>query len=43
MIVNFSEDEAVITFSGLQIHIEKEEAISLANQILEWYGDEYEE
>lgn len=39
MIVNFNEEEAIITFSGLQIVIQKEEAWDLANKIYEYFAD----
>lgn len=39
MIVNFNDEEAIITFDGLQIVIQKEKAWSLANQIFEYFSD----
>ena len=30
MIVNFNDEEAIITFSGLQIVIQKEEAVKMS-------------
>lgn len=32
MIVNFNEEEAIITFSGLQIVIQEKEAIDIAKK-----------
>ena len=46
MIVNFNDEEAIITYDGLQIVIQKEEAMKLANKILdyfEWYEEEEDE
>ena len=43
MIVNFNEEEAIITYDGLQIHISKSKALDLAHRILdefEWWEDE---
>lgn len=39
MIVNFNEEEAIITFDGLQIAIQKEQAWELANKIFEYFSD----
>lgn len=39
MIVNFNEEESIITFDGLQIVIQKEQALELANKILEYFLD----
>lgn len=39
MVVNFNEDEAIITFSGLQIVIQQEEAVDIAEQILDYFED----
>lgn len=41
MIVNFNEEEAIITFSGLQIVIQEDEAKDLANKILNYFEEEY--
>ena len=46
MIVNFNEDEAIITYDGLQIHISKSKALDLAHRIteyFEWWEEEYED
>lgn len=40
MIVNFNDEEAIITFDGLQIVIQEEQAKDLANQILNWFEEE---
>lgn len=43
MIVNFNEEEAIITYEGLQIVIQKNKALDLAHRILdefEWWEDE---
>ena len=40
MIVNFNEEEAIITFDGLQIIIQEEQAKELANEILEYFEEE---
>ncbi len=32
MIINFNEEEAIITFSGLQIVIQQEEAVDMAKK-----------
>ena len=40
MNVNFNEEEAIITFSDLQIVIQKNEAIDLSNQILDYFDEE---
>jgi len=39
MIVNFNEEEAIITYDGLQIHISKDNAWELANRIYEYFAD----
>lgn len=40
MVVNFNEDEAIITFGGLQIVIQQKEAVDIAEQILDYFKDE---
>lgn len=40
MVVNFNEEEAIITFSGLQIVIQQEEAIDIAKQILDYFEED---
>lgn len=40
MVVNFNEEEAIITFNGLQIVIQQEEAIDIAKQILDYFEEE---
>ena len=40
MIVNFCGEETIITFSGLQIVIQEEEAKDLAEQIFNYYEGE---
>lgn len=39
MVVNFNEEEAIITFSGLQIVIQEEEAKVLAKKILDYFEE----
>lgn len=39
MVVNFNEEEAIITFSGLQIVIQQEEAIEIAKKILDYFEE----
>ena len=39
MIVNFNEEEAIITYDGLQIVIQEKEAWDLANKIFEYFSD----
>lgn len=40
MIVNFSGEETIICFSGLQIIIQEEEAMQLAKDILNYFEEE---
>jgi len=40
MVVNFNEEEAIITFSGLQIVIQEDEAKDLANKILDYFEED---
>lgn len=40
MVINFNEEEAIITYDGLQIVIQKEKARELANEILDYFDDE---
>lgn len=40
MVMNFNEEEAIITYDGLQIVIQKEKARELANEILDYFADE---
>lgn len=40
MIVNFNEEEAIITYDGLQIVIQKDKAIELANKILDYFEED---
>jgi hypothetical protein len=40
MVINFNEEEAIITYDGLQIVIQKEKARELANEILDYFADE---
>lgn len=37
MEINFNEEEAIICFDGLQITIQKDKAIDLANQIFDYF------
>ena len=40
MVVNFCGEETIITFDGLQIVIQEEEAKDLAKQILNYFEEE---
>lgn len=40
MIVNFNDEEAIITYDGLQIVIQKDKAIKLANEILDYFEED---
>lgn len=40
MIVNFNDEEAIITYDGLQIVIQEEQAKDLANKILNYFEEE---
>lgn len=40
MIVNFNDEEAIITYDGLQIVIQEVEAKELAHKILDWFEEE---
>lgn len=40
MIVNFNDEEAIITYDGLQIIIQEVEAKELARKILDWFEEE---
>lgn len=40
MIVNFNNEEAIITFSGLQIVIQEEEAVDIARRILDYFEED---
>lgn len=40
MVVNFNEEEAIISFNRLQIVIQQEEAIDIAEQILDYFEEE---
>ena len=39
MVVNFNDEEAIITFSRLQIVIQEDEAKDLANKILDFFEE----
>lgn len=44
--INFNDEETIICFSGVQIHISKENSMLLAHKILdyfEWYEEEEDE
>lgn len=46
MTINFNDEETIICFSGVQIHISKENSMLLAYKILEyfeWYRGEEED
>ena len=40
MIVNFNEESAIITYDGLQIVIQEDKAIELANKILDYFEED---
>lgn len=37
MVINFNDEEAIITYDGLQIVIQEDEAKELANAILDYF------
>ena len=39
MIVNFNEEEAIITYDGLQIVIQEDKAKELAHRILDYFEE----
>lgn len=39
MVVNFNEEEAIITFNGLQIVIQQKEAVDVAKKILDYFEE----
>lgn len=46
MAINFNDEETIICFNGVQIHISKEASMELAHRILdyfEWYEEEEDE
>ena len=40
MIINFNDEEVIITYDGLQIVIQEDEAKELANAILDYFEEE---
>lgn len=40
MIINFNEEEVIITCDGLEIVIQEDDAKELANAILEYFEEE---
>ena len=40
MIINFNEEEVIITYDGLQIVIQKDKAKELANAILDYFEED---
>lgn len=40
MVINFNDEEAIITYDGLQIVIQEDEAKELANAILDYFEEE---
>lgn len=40
MVVNFNEEEAIITYDGLQIVIQKDKAKELAREILDYFEED---
>lgn len=43
MNVNFNDEEAIITFDGLQIVIQEDKAKDLAKQILNYFSEDDDE
>ena len=37
MTINFNDEETIICFSGVQIHISKENSMELAHRILDYF------
>jgi len=40
MVINFNDEEVIITYDGLQIVIQEDEAKELANAILDYFEEE---
>ena len=40
MIINFNEEEVIITYDGLQIVIQEDNAKELANSILDYFEED---
>lgn len=40
MVINFNDEEVIITYDGLQIVIQKEKAKELANAILDYFEED---
>lgn len=40
MVINFNEEEVIITYDGLQIVIQKDKAKELAQEILDYFEEE---
>lgn len=40
MIINFSEEEVIITYDGLEIVIKEDKAKDLANAILDYFEED---
>lgn len=40
MVFNFNEEEAIITYDGLQIVIQEDKAKELANAILDYFEED---
>lgn len=40
MIINFNEEEVIITYDGLQIVIQEDKAKDLANAILDYFEED---
>lgn len=43
MSINFTDEETIICFSGVQIHISKENSMELAHRILDYFEEEEED
>lgn len=39
MVINFNDEEVIITYDGLQIVIQKDKAINLAESILDYFEE----
>lgn len=42
MTINFNDEETIICFSGIELHISKEASMKLAHRILDYF-ERYEE
>lgn len=37
MVINFNDEETIMCFSGIKLHISKENSIELAHRILDYF------